>query len=603
MSRRDYQSDLPVEVQERIKNISDIYKIVTTKLSPISKSYPLYSTDAPRVEIMFPNDAILNLNNAILEAELTFWHKGNAAAGSANNYVQSVYPPRYGLASLIQEFNVYINGQTVSKTSQYNYIHNWINDWLQKQEIEVIDNGLNCVDDPSKLYNYQSTTGSTLKGYVVPRRGFPASAVTANGVDVGAADINTRGKNKYHMNLSESLGFFGESSTKIINTTFIGEIKLEIIFTSQVGTCILGSAVPAAIPVYAQAANSLEDQFKTGGALLAAGDLATAATVADKSFRRGNIQKYTSNFTTGDSGVPTPGNADATFAAATNTGAVAADTVERYQISNIYLYIEALQFKTSDYYDVMNRLIDSGKYRMHFKRYVLYNDATTTDRAIDYRVMVNSECVNYVLATFRPNGYTTLSNPVNTLISPVSSGHTGVYQATIDNQVSAGLPYTFNNSKFFIRNGQRIARLGFKIDETPVEPKTHQEMYIENLRHWRNYIPGKETRPYKGMKNVYDFINCFYTGILSCETKSDDDVKFVYPLRGYNTNGKTVAFSVFTEIDSTAAADLYTAQTGSNENGFSNINLEPGNAATPTFLVCTTMSLILNGKRNVEIKY
>jgi hypothetical protein len=57
---------------------------------------------------MFPNDAILNFNNAILEAELTFWHKGNAAAGSANNYVQSVYQPRYGLASLIQEFNIYI---------------------------------------------------------------------------------------------------------------------------------------------------------------------------------------------------------------------------------------------------------------------------------------------------------------------------------------------------------------------------------------------------------------------------------------------------------------------------------------------------------------
>jgi hypothetical protein len=34
MSRRDYPSGLPVEVQERIKNISDIYKIVTTKLTP-----------------------------------------------------------------------------------------------------------------------------------------------------------------------------------------------------------------------------------------------------------------------------------------------------------------------------------------------------------------------------------------------------------------------------------------------------------------------------------------------------------------------------------------------------------------------------------------
>ncbi len=53
--------------------------------------------------------------------------------------------------------------------------------------------------------------------------------------------------------------------------------------------------------------------------------------------------------------------------------------------------------------------------------------------------------------------------------------------------------------------------------------------------------------------------------------------------------------------DSTAAADLYTAQAGNNENGFSNIDLDPANGATPTFLVCTTMSIILNGRRNVEL--
>jgi hypothetical protein len=251
----------------------------------------------------------------------------------------------------------------------------------------------------------------------------------------------------------------------------------------------------------------------------------------------------------------------------------------------------------------MNKLVESGNYRYHFKKYVLYNDAPTTSRQMDYRMIVNSECVNYILATFRPSGHTTISNPVNTLISPLSAGHTGVYQATVDNQIAAGLPYTFNNSKFFIRNGQRIGRLGFKVDDVLFEPRTNQEMYIDNLRHWRNYVPGVETRPYKGLKNVYDFTNCFYTGILSFETKSDDDMKMVYPLRGLNTNGKQIAISAFTEVDSTAVADLYTAQAGDNSRGFSNIDLDPGNAATPTFLVCTTNYLVLNGRRNVDLKY
>ena len=36
MSRAQIQSDLPVEISERIKNIDNIYKIVNTKLTPIS---------------------------------------------------------------------------------------------------------------------------------------------------------------------------------------------------------------------------------------------------------------------------------------------------------------------------------------------------------------------------------------------------------------------------------------------------------------------------------------------------------------------------------------------------------------------------------------
>ena len=598
MSRSEITSNLPVEITERIKNIDNIYKIVNTKLTPISKSYPMISSDAPRCEIYFPNDAILNFSNAILEADILFNHRGNAAAGSANNYVQSIYPPRFGLASLIQEFNVYLNGQTISKTSQYAYIHNWIKDWLQTFDVEVIDNGLNTVEDPSKLYSYQNA--GTMAGRVVPRRGFPSSAVTVGGTNVGDADINTRLKNKYHMNLSESIGFFGESSSKIINTAMMGELKLEIIFTSQIASCILGSAVPVDTPIYAQVANTFENQNNLDVTTVEAGDIAAdASSLARKMQRRANIQQYTANFTTGDTGIPTVGSSNAAFNSRDTTANIAAET-QIFSISNIVLHIEALQFKTRDYYDVMNKLVDSGNYRYHFKKYVIYNDTATTSRQIDYRMIVNSECVNYVLATFRPNGYATLSNPINTLISPCAAGHTGAYQATIDNQIAAALPYTFNNSKFFIRNGQRISRLGFKVDDVQFEARTNQEMYIDNLRHWRNYVPGEPTRPYKGLKNIHDFTNCFYTGILSFETKSDDDTKWVYPLRGFNTNGKQIAISVYSEVD---AAYQYTAQAGVNSRGFSTIDLDPTSAAVPTFLVCTTNYLVFNGRRNVDLKY
>ena len=248
----------------------------------------------------------------------------------------------------------------------------------------------------------------------------------------------------------------------------------------------------------------------------------------------------------------------------------------------------------------MNRFVDNESYSYHFKRYVLQTDASTTTRQIDYRLVVNSECLNYVLATFRPAGYDTLANPVNTLISPTATGHCGVAECTWKYQVDKGLPFTFNQSKFFLRNGQKIARLGWKVDEVYFEPRNKREMYIDNLRHWRNYVPGVDTKPHAGLKNVYDFEHCYFTGILSFENKSEDDVKYVYPLRGLNTNGKAVAISCFTETEANA---FNGAENALNANGFSTINLNPAGDAIPTFLVCTTATLNLLGKRNVDIRY
>ena len=124
-------------------------------------------------------------------------------------------------------------------------------------------------------------------------------------------------------------------------------------------------------------------------------------------------------------------------------------------------------------------------------------------------------------------------------------------------------------------------------------------MYIDNIRHWRNYVSGVETKPHKGLKNIYDFDHCYFTGLLSFEVKSEDDVKYVYPLRGLNTNGKAVAISCFTETETIN----YTAQAGNNYQSFANVDLNPAGASIPTFLVCTTATLNLNGKRNIDIKF
>ena len=169
----------------------------------------------------------------------------------------------------------------------------------------------------------------------------------------------------------------------------MGELKLEIIFTSQIASCILGSEVAAATPIYTQDAVTFEYQNNVAGTTVAAGDIAADATnIATKMQRRVNIQQYTANFTTGDTGIATAGNANAAYNAQKTTADIDPEA-EEFSISNIVLHIEALQFKTRDYYDVMNKLVDSGNYRYHFKKYVIYNDTATTSRQIDYRVIVS----------------------------------------------------------------------------------------------------------------------------------------------------------------------------------------------------------------------
>ncbi len=65
-------------------------------------------------------------------------------------------------------------------------------------------------------------------------------------------------------------------------------------------------------------------------------DISTnALSATTKLQRRINIQKFTGGFTTGDTGVPTAGNIDASFKKCANVTGIAAETNAVYNISNI----------------------------------------------------------------------------------------------------------------------------------------------------------------------------------------------------------------------------------------------------------------------------
>jgi hypothetical protein len=127
---------------------------------------------------------------------------------------------------------------------------------------------------------------------------------------------------------------------------------------------MLSASVPINTPVFAQLASELDTSFTNANTLITSN---ADAAIKDRTFRRCSIQNCTKNFTIGDCGIPIVGCSDAAFTTHANQAAVAADTNQRIEIRNIILHVEAFQFKTKDYYDVMNTLVNSGKYQFHLK--------------------------------------------------------------------------------------------------------------------------------------------------------------------------------------------------------------------------------------------
>ena len=101
------------------------------------------------------------------------------------------------------------------------------------------------------------------------------------------------------------------------------------------------------------------------------------------------------------------------------------------------------------------------------------------------KITLASQSLNYVMATFQAPNRTTIQQPINTLISPPQAAETGVYNATFENQVRNGMPRTFNNSIYFLRNGSKLKNSKWALDSNEYHSRDIYDMYNENLRHWK----------------------------------------------------------------------------------------------------------------------
>ena len=141
---------------ERVRNITQIYK-QTVKLLPTQQGAVV---NGNKITVQFPVDSVFDLRSLSFDAYIQSCHNGNQSVAAANNYVQTYYLPRNGIASMISQLDIRINGRSIQNISQYSYVYNAISDWIY--------NGSNMQDevgalaDPSLMTYYNSSLICTL---------------------------------------------------------------------------------------------------------------------------------------------------------------------------------------------------------------------------------------------------------------------------------------------------------------------------------------------------------------------------------------------------------------------------------------------------------
>jgi hypothetical protein len=235
----------------------------------------------------------------------------------------------------------------------------------------------------------------------------------------------------------------------------------------------------------------------------------------------------------------------------------------------------------------------------------MFTGTSTIDKNQSMRITVSSQSLNYLIGTFQAPNRTTITQPINTLISPPQAGETGVYSATFDNQVDSGMPRTFNNALYFGRNGSKIKNTKWSVDQQDYPTKDIYEIYNENLRHWGKF--GKPENIYKGIQTIYHFQETFFTDVLSLEIP-DQYNDGIYNVSGMNCKGVPLNIiyntyggddtSFYQYVDVSAAANIYPV----NKKGFSafNLYLDSASTYTPVIIANFTSKLVLSKGSNVE---
>jgi len=535
---------IPQGMLYRVKSLAGISK-QTLKLVPLSGQTQV--SNGGKIIVALPPSSLVDLSTFELNFKGYTQHGGNGAAwattaGTATNvpnFVNKRYFPR-NIASLIENLEIKINGQSRQNINQYGYIYNILNDYTCGCDATA-KNRIGQNADPSLKTTFKN-------GQLQRYAGFPVGC-TSQTVDNSYLDQD-------FYTIRQWLGILGgNASTSIIDTSLYGDITIEI------------TLAPA-------------------GVLMLSPPLGTLATYA-------SVTNTETNLSTTVGGT-------AAALAATGTGYTLDSIgfqITRYDMPQSYFDAVAsvLQggavFKL--YYPNYSTFLGQGVSlpRTTTTRFNL--STQSLDMVIStFQVQDRDTQQAPILGQANANGWGSLPTDgslVGATSTASAAGEYGTQLKTFNYALQLGVAKTLNNSKYFVRNGDGIDKCTYIVGAVRLIPETVQEQFNGVLRAF-NTQNDTLGGLYPGIQSLYHYQTQFYAHILSLNVTTEHDM---YTVSGLNCSATPI--SIGWEVQPSSNI------TGVEQQATSNGNLWATGAtsATPVMIALYTSRLEISSGRNI----
>jgi len=455
--------ELPTRMQYRFRELNKILKQTVT-IIPNNGQSDVRNGDTIILEL--PHNSVVDLNTFIMEyiGETNHAGKPNGGAGAGlNGPLQTRFFPR-NTASIIEQLDVEINGQTRFTCNNYGLLYNTLFDYTAAEDsLNRRRVGENA--DPS--CKVTSTVAANGDPFICERRGYSIGSIRE--------DLGVTARDRDHYVIRSWLGLLNPS-TAIIDTNILGSVVIKIRLAPP-GCLMLGAVNDGPI-------DEELDAYDTDTFLPYQGLAAGAAAAAESPGYTLKNVKF---------------------------------SIVRYDLPQEFYMSEASKLASGTVFKLWfpNYSIQSCQ------------SVPVGNKKGVNRTSISTRSLDWVIGTFRLNDPDYIQQVINSFPpAPANLGVIGANRFTWQSQVKAGARRLFNNSRYFVRNGTSVTDCTWIVGNSRYPSKNIQQQFDALLQHFNFQNDQGSGGMYPGIQSLHHFQETFYGDLLSlnCNQSESDFV-------------------------------------------------------------------------------